>query len=114
MTLLERSARVLFAGLVICPLLAGQCTTEHEYPCVDDSFMRPYPVVIQFDREARASDAAGIREYSDDLTWFLVRDQVRKDYRSALTDRLAKAEEAAREGKGRLIQKQMWCAFSTT
>jgi hypothetical protein len=105
MTLLEHSARVLFAGLVLCPLLAGQqlCTSEHQYPCADDSFMRPYPVVIQFDREAKASDPAGIREYSDDLTWFLVRDQVDKNYRNALTDRLAKAEEVAREGKGRLI-----------
>jgi hypothetical protein len=104
MTLLKRSARVLLVGLVFCPLLAGQlCRSEHEYPCVLDSFMWPYPVVIQFDQEAKASDPAGIHEYSDDLTWFLVRDQVSKDYRSQLTDRLAKAEQAAREGKGRLI-----------
>ena len=104
MTFLESSALVLFAGLVFCPLLAGQQhPSKPQYPWLYDNFMRPYPVVIMFDREATASDPAGIREYSDDLTWFLVRDQVSKDYRSQLTDRLAKAEEATREGKGRLI-----------
>lgn len=96
--------RMLFVVVVFCPLLSSQQQTHKpEYPSLLDNFMRPYPVVIRFDQEARASDVAGIHAYSDDLTWFLVRDRVDSDYRRRLTDRLAKAQEAAREGKGRLI-----------
>jgi hypothetical protein len=54
-------------------------------------------------REAEASDPAGIHQYSEDLLGLVVPDRVGYSYLNALTARLAKAEQLAREGKGKLI-----------
>jgi hypothetical protein len=58
-----------------------------------------------FNREAEASDAAGIGEYSHDLASLIVPEQAGPDYINSFADRLAKAEQEAREGKRKLISE---------
>lgn len=65
---------------------------------------RPYRAVVDtLNQEAEASDPAGIHQYSQDLIEMLVPDQVGKDYIDSLSGRLAKAEQLAREGKGKPV-----------
>ncbi len=86
----------LVSGLTYCPLLAGQ-NPPH---CAQILF-------CLFNREAAASDSAGIHKYSEDLVGAIVPNPVGDGSVRRLTDhladRLANAEQAARAGNGRLI-----------
>jgi hypothetical protein len=66
--------------------------------------IRPFTTVDDvLNREAEASDPAGIHQYSEDLLGLVVPDRAGYDYLNALTVRLAKAELLTREGKGKLV-----------
>ena len=60
-----------------------------------------------FNQRAAASDPAGIHEYSEHLIGRIVPNLMAKNFlgqlRNDLADRLAKAEQAARAGDGRLV-----------
>jgi hypothetical protein len=56
-----------------------------------------------FNQEAAASDPAGIQKYSEDIIELIVPERVGKDYIRSLSERLAKADQRAREGKGNLV-----------
>jgi len=62
-----------------------------------------------FDQEAAASDPAGIHKYSEDLIGSIVPnpagDGSIRRLSNNLADRLAKAEEAARAGRGKLVSE---------
>jgi hypothetical protein len=58
-----------------------------------------------FNLEAEASDPDGIHEYSYDLARLIVPDQAGADYINSFADRLAKAEQEAREGKRKLVSE---------
>lgn len=57
-------------------------------------------------KEAAASDPAGIRAYSQHLIELLVPDTAGNDYLKAFSDRLAQSELNAREGRGKLIPEE--------
>lgn len=75
-----------------CPPVTGQ-----PHPPRSTSFLG------LFNQEAAASDPAGIQMYSEDVVQLIVPESVGKDYIRSLSERLAKAEERAREGKGNLV-----------
>jgi hypothetical protein len=91
-----RALKFLASGLVIgfalCPPLAGQqlpnCT--HVLFCL-------------YNQEASASDSAGIQKYSKNLIRLIVPPEARSVDIESLADRLARAEQMARAGKGRLV-----------
>jgi hypothetical protein len=56
-------------------------------------------------KEARASDPAGIHEYSQHLIQILVTNGTDSAFGASLTDRLARAEIMARQGSRRLISE---------
>ena len=86
----------LVSSMVFCvfvvPWLNGQTQ-----PSRNTSFLG------QFNQEAASSDAAGIQTYSEDLIGLIVPEGMGRDYVRSLSERLAKAEVRAREGKGELI-----------
>jgi len=56
-----------------------------------------------FNQEAEASDPAGIHKYSKDLIGLIVPDEAGKGYIDSLANRLARAEQMARTGRGKLV-----------
>ena len=56
-----------------------------------------------FNHEAAASDPSGVHKYSEDLIELIVPDKAGKGYSNSLADRLARAEQKARKGKGKLV-----------
>jgi len=56
-------------------------------------------------KEAEASDSAGIHAYSQDLVQMLVGNSTGPAYAASLSDRLARAEFMARHGKRKLISE---------
>jgi hypothetical protein len=66
--------------------------------------VRPFTTVDDvLNREAGTSDLSGIRQYSQDLIGLVVPDRAGDSYLIVLTARLTKAEQLAREGKGKLV-----------
>jgi hypothetical protein len=57
----------------------------------------------EFNREAAVSDPAGIHKYSKDLIKLLVRPEAEDAYIEPLADRLARTEQMARTGEGKLV-----------
>lgn len=91
----------LVTACTLCSLLAGQ---QHSRRPISE--VRPYTSVDDIlDREARASDLAGIHQYSEDLIAMLVPDQAGEGYIESLANRLTKAEQTAREKNGKLISE---------
>jgi hypothetical protein len=89
----------LVTGLAFCPSLAGQQPFGSHLTRV-----RPFTTVDDvLNREAEASDPAGIHQYSEDLLGLVVPDRAGYSFLNALTVRLAKAERLAREGKGKSV-----------
>lgn len=90
------------AGCVVLLVLLASCRrSKPQHPPHN-----PTSVYGLFNQEAAASDPADIRLYAEDLIDGLVDlsgDEVRKGLTDALAGRLAQAEEAAREGRGKLI-----------
>jgi hypothetical protein len=87
------------AGSVPCPSVAGQQPAWRPF-----TERRPYlmpPVALNEDAEA--SDPAGIHFYAEDLAHFLLPEEAGDKYIDSFADRLAKAEQDAREGKRKLI-----------
>jgi len=83
----------------LCPVLAGQQPFGSHLVRV-----RPFTTIDDvLDREAQASDPAGIHQFSEDLIGLVVPAQAGNDYLNSITDRLASAEELTREGKGKLV-----------
>jgi hypothetical protein len=54
-------------------------------------------------QEAAANDPKGIHRYSEDLVKLIVPNYVGQGYTGSLADRLAKAEQAAHEGRAKLV-----------
>lgn len=81
-----------------CTLLAGQVTP----PCSQVLY-------CLFNQEAAASGPGGIHKYSRDLVGLVLPDQwtfgqhLGSDYAASLADRLARAEQTARTGDGKLV-----------
>lgn len=82
----------LVAGLILCTPLAGQQAPNcaHVLFCL-------------FNQEAAASDPAGIHNYSKDLIGLIVPLEVGNAEIKSVTDRLARAEQMARTGSGKLV-----------
>lgn len=67
----------------------------------------PYPSLIEtLNKEALASDPAGIRGYSEHLVRLLPIGAAGPACVSSFSDRLAKAEESSRQGKRKLISEE--------
>jgi len=88
--------KYLALALLICsaqsPLLAGQ------YPphCAQNLF-------CLFNQGAVASDPAGVHKYSEDLIGLIVPPETGKADTEPLANRLARAEQVARAGSGKLV-----------
>jgi hypothetical protein len=79
-------------------LLASACRTAAQQPpgCAQDFF-------CLFNQEAAATGPGEIHRFSHDLVELIVPEEAGKDYINSLSDRLASAELAARNGRGKLI-----------
>jgi hypothetical protein len=64
---------------------------------------RPPNLIETLNKEANASDPAGIHAYSGHLIQLLVPDRAGKAYIDSLSDRLARAELMSRNGKQKLV-----------
>lgn len=93
-----RLIRILLATLFVHSLCLGAATGQ------PSSHARSTPLQA-LNAKAAASDAAGIQAYSYELIDQLVPDEAGKDYINKLADRLARAEEMARAGKGKLVSE---------
>jgi hypothetical protein len=92
---------VIVIGMAFCPFLAGQQPFGSHLTRV-----RPFTTVDDvLNREAEASDPAGIHQYSEDLLGLTVPDRAGYSYLNVLTARLANAEQLAREGRGKLVSE---------
>jgi len=92
-------AAVFIIGSTLGPLAAGQQSTWRWF-----TERRPYlDTRAAVNKDAQASDPAGIHYYAEDLAHLLLPDKAGDSYIDAFADRLAKAEQAAREGKRKLI-----------
>jgi hypothetical protein len=77
-------------------LLSFGRITAQPAPCAHDFF-------CLFNQEAAASDTEGIRSYSHDMIELIVPAGAGKGYINSLSDRMARAESAVRNGRGRLV-----------
>lgn len=89
------SAVRVFSISVAILFLCSQAPAQSAL-CVHDLF-------CLFNQEAAASSPAGIHKYSDDLIGLLALPDTGKSYTNSLANRLAKAEQMARTGKGKLV-----------
>lgn len=89
---LRYAALALVVGSAFCPLLAGQQPPH----CAQITF-------CLFNQEAEASDPAGIHKYSEDLIGLIAPPEANKADFEPLADRLARAEQMARAGKGKRV-----------
>lgn len=85
-------AVVLILCFVFCPPLAGQHPVR-----------RATSVPDLFNQEAAASDPAGIHKYSEGLIELIVPPGAERLDIEPLANRLARAEQMARSGKGKLV-----------
>jgi hypothetical protein len=81
-------------AMFFCATSAGQDLWRH---------LRNTP--SQFNQEAAASDPDGIHKYSYDLARSIVPVAAGADYINSFANRLAKAEQQAREGKRKLVSE---------
>lgn len=96
---LKKGASFFLIGLALCPLLAGQQSTWQPF-----TERRPYlDPRAALNKDAEATDPAGIHHYAEDLAHYLLPDKAGDRYINAFADRLAKAEQEARDGKRKLI-----------
>ncbi len=96
---LNKLAAVFIIGSALCPFAVGQQPEWRDF-----SQRRPYTGVrSMLNKDAEASDSAGIHYYAEDLAHLLLPDKAGDSYINSFADRLAKAEQAAREGKRKLI-----------
>ncbi len=96
---LNKLAAIFIIGSAFGPLVSGQQATWRPF-----TERRPYlmpPVVLN--KDAKASDPAGIHLYAEDLAHYLLPEGVGDKYTNSFADRLAKAEREAREGTRKLI-----------
>lgn len=90
---------LLAMAFALSPMLAGQ---QHRRRPISE--VRPYTSIDDIlNREALAADPAGIQQFSEDLIGLLVPERAGEDYIESLANRLAKAEQLTREGKGKLV-----------
>ncbi|MFZ1085233.1 MAG: hypothetical protein WAN35_09735 [Terracidiphilus sp.] len=100
---------VISIGLAFSSLsLASQAPSGSSPTVGRQPAKRAFTTPELFNQEAEASDPAGIRKYSGDLVELIVNDPVGISYvdhrfGNHLANRLAKAEEAARAGKEKLV-----------
>jgi hypothetical protein len=87
---LMRGALRLLTFLVLCSVAGAQ------------GAKRANSVPELFNNEAAATDPGGIHTYSHDLIKLVVPEQMGEEFINAFSDRLAMAEQAAREGKAKL------------
>jgi hypothetical protein len=88
------------AGSALYPSVASQQPAWRDF-----SQRRPYTNVYDMlNKDAKAAvDPAGIRYYAEDLAHLLLPSNAGDKYIGSFADRLAKAEQEAREGKRKLI-----------
>lgn len=94
MDALKFLAIVFVLGSVFCPVRAA----SQESP-------RPPNIIDMLNKEAEASDPEGIHKYSEDLIHWLIGTAAGPEYEAAVTDRLARAEMKAKQGKRKLISE---------
>jgi hypothetical protein len=102
---------VLVAAMTLSPRLAGRSPhaqaaqqPQLQVGSIDPSkFSKSQSLDDTLNDEAEATDTAGIHRYSEHLIQLLVPHRAGKKYIRSLTDRLEKAEELARAGKGSLV-----------
>lgn len=82
----------LWIGAIYSSSLAGQQPAH----CAQNLF-------CLYNQEAAASDPAGIHKYSEDLIRSVVPSEAKEIDKEQLADRLARAEQMARTGNGKLV-----------
>jgi hypothetical protein len=88
----------------LSPFAVGQQPQPLAGSITDSSQLgKTQPPDVTLNSESKASDAAGIHRYSEQLIRLLVPERAGQKYIQSLTDRLATAEELARAGKGNLV-----------
>lgn len=106
LTLKIASVIVLAAilGSAHCPLLFSQQSPPWvgSIPA-PSAFAKAQSLADILNDEAKADDDAGIHRYCEHLVHLLVPARAGQKYLRSLTDRLARAEELARAGKGSLV-----------
>jgi hypothetical protein len=89
----------LVFGIAVPAFRPSTAMAQHSKPS--------YSAPDLFNQEAEAIDTAGIRRYSQDLVALILNDQTGTNsdpqFADQLADRLDKAEQAARAGKGKLV-----------
>jgi len=100
---------VICAGLAFVPVSAVSQAHSGSSPTAGRQPLgRANTTSALFNQEAEASDPAGIRKYSEDLVELIVNNPVGVSYvhhrfRNHLAVRVARAEQAARAGNGKLV-----------
>ena len=101
---LSFSAAAFVVSSALCPPATGQQRQPWVGSILDPAqFARARPLADVLNDESKASDGAGIHRYSEDLVRLLVPSRAGQKYIRSLADRLARAEELARAGKGSLV-----------
>jgi hypothetical protein len=88
--------KCLAVALVIGSALSSQLAAQQSPGCAQDFF-------CLFNQEAAISNPGEIHRYSHDLIELIVPEEAGKDYINSLSDRLAKEELAARNGRVKLV-----------
>lgn len=106
-------AAVFVVGAVLCPSIASQqsppsLSGQQPQPWVGSisdpsQFAKTQSLADTLNDEAEAGDSAGIHRYSEHLIQLLLPDRAGQKYIRSLTDRMARAEELTRAGKGSLV-----------
>ncbi len=97
-------AAALILSSALCPFVAGQQHQPWVGSIPDPSqFAKTQSLADTLNDEAKAGDTAGIHRYSEHLIQLLLPDRAGSKYIRSLADRLARAEELARAGKGSLV-----------
>jgi len=100
MDALKFLAIALVLGLTFCPVQAAS-----QHPPQPPKQPPPQNEMDMLNKEAGASDPEVIHKYSEDLIHWLIGTAAGPEYEASVTDRLARAEMKARQGKRKLISE---------
>jgi hypothetical protein len=93
---MKKKSITAIAALLVCLGCAPSKGRPQPPPCAQN-------LLCLLNQEAAANDPAAIHKYTEDLIGLIVPNRAGQGYVHSLADRLARAEQAAREGRGKLI-----------
>jgi hypothetical protein len=99
---MQKSILTIAAGLLLFPSWAETQDSPGQWRSFSERqpYMNPR---VALNKDAEASDPAGIHYFAEDLAHLLLPDQAGDKYTNSFANHLAKAEREAREGKRKLI-----------